>query len=125
MIEVKNLCFGYNKRPMCLKDISFSVGSGEAVGLLGGQGMGKTALLRVLAGLEKQYFGEIIIDGKNIRGLSGARRISYLPSEPVLINKTVRDNIYYLLKIENITLSDQEVLKIFELFNFKRGLMRK
>lgn len=52
MIEVKHIWFSYEQwGEFVLKDISFSVEKGEIVGVLGANGVGKTTLLKVLAGL--------------------------------------------------------------------------
>lgn len=47
-----------------LKDVSFGVGVGEAIGIIGANGSGKTTILRLLAGVSSQTSGEIKIDGK-------------------------------------------------------------
>ena len=83
MITVDRLSFGYVKKPLCLKDIGFNVEEGKPALLLGGEAMGKTSLLRILAGLEKQFFGNVSIDGLFARDFKGKRSVSYLPSEPV------------------------------------------
>ena len=52
MIEVKHIWFSYEQWDnFVLKDISFSVEQGEIVGVLGANGVGKTTLLKILAGL--------------------------------------------------------------------------
>ena len=47
-------------------DVSFGIEKGKLVGLLGPSGSGKTTILRMLAGLEKQDEGDVIIDGKKV-----------------------------------------------------------
>ena len=52
MIEVKNVWFSYETwDKFVLQDISFAVEQGEIVGVLGANGVGKTTLLKILAGL--------------------------------------------------------------------------
>lgn len=74
MIEVKHIWFSYEQwGEFVLKDISFSVEKGEIVGVLGANGVGKTTLLKVLAGLlpprprEKEPERGVWLDGKPIR----------------------------------------------------------
>lgn len=53
-----------------LKNISFELCKGEGIALLGASGAGKTTLLKVIDGLYKNYDGEILLDGKEIKNLS-------------------------------------------------------
>lgn len=52
-----------------LSDVSFELGDGEFVVVLGSSGAGKTTLLNLLGGMDNATSGEIILDGKNITGL--------------------------------------------------------
>ncbi len=57
-----------------LKDINFSIATGEQVAILGSSGEGKSTLLHLLGGLDKPSRGEIWIDGKNIVTLNETQR---------------------------------------------------
>lgn len=61
-----------------LRDISFNVGSGACLALLGRNGAGKTTLLRILGGLSKAARGSVSILGKNARDGSTRQRIGIL-----------------------------------------------
>ena len=50
-----------------LKDISFTLNSGEVAALIGPSGAGKTTLFNILGGLDNKYEGTVIINGKNIK----------------------------------------------------------
>jgi iron complex transport system ATP-binding protein len=65
-----------------LKGISFTIGPGEIVSLLGANGAGKTTLLRVLLGLATPASGEILINGGMLASLSRrevAKHLAYVP----------------------------------------------
>ncbi|MDU2376089.1 ABC transporter ATP-binding protein, partial [Anaerococcus vaginalis] len=64
MLEIKNLSIAY-KNKLVLDKLNLYFKKGEIVGLLGPNGSGKTTLLRILAGLEKNYKGEVKIGGEN------------------------------------------------------------
>ena len=121
MIEVKNLCFGYIKKPLCLVDVSFSVKDGETLIVCGGEGSGKTSLLKILSGLEELYFGSVKIDNIDLKEIKQKRSISYLPSQPVLFeNKSVMFNLEFLYKTEQIEpLSSDKLKEIFEKFGLE------
>jgi sulfate transport system ATP-binding protein len=61
-IEVRNLTKSFGSF-IALRDVSFTVQSGELVALLGPSGSGKTTLLRVIAGLEAPDVGAVLFDG--------------------------------------------------------------
>lgn len=74
MLEVKNIWFSYKTwDKFVLQDISFTAEDGEIIGVLGANGVGKTTLLKILAGLlpatplEMKEKGSICIDGADIR----------------------------------------------------------
>lgn len=64
MIEIKNLSFFYKKNKMILDDISCNLQAGKIYGLLGKNGVGKTTLLHLIAGLKFPKLGTIEIDGQ-------------------------------------------------------------
>lgn len=64
-IDIKNLSCGYAGNAI-LKNINFSISSGEAVCILGANGIGKTTLFKTLLGIIKPISGGVYIDGKDI-----------------------------------------------------------
>lgn len=65
IIQSNQLSFHYGRRPI-FKDLSFSVEPGEMVALLGANGVGKTTLLNVIAGLLRPDEGAMTVDGTDV-----------------------------------------------------------
>jgi iron(III) transport system ATP-binding protein len=64
ILEIRNLSHAYNHASSIIKDFNFSLKKGEIVSILGPSGIGKTTLLRIVAGLEDVMDGEVIISDK-------------------------------------------------------------
>lgn len=78
---LENVTCGY-KDVTVLSDVSFSIGPGEALCLLGPNGVGKTTLFRSMLGFLKPFGGRIALDGDDIATWSSrtlAKRIGYVP----------------------------------------------
>lgn len=65
-LEIKDLSFSYPDGTVVLKDVNFSIKQGEFVGILGGNGTGKTTLLKLLNRLLKPTNGLIYLQGKDV-----------------------------------------------------------
>ena len=66
MIEFQHVNFAYEKDRPVLQDLSFRIESGEAVGLIGANGAGKSTVMKLLLGL-LQGEGKILVDGTEVR----------------------------------------------------------
>lgn len=99
-IEVKDLCKMYEGQQV-LKNISFKVKKGEFLAVLGLSGCGKTTLLRILIGLEKQDSGTIQKDGQEISALRPDQRGMGIIFQNYALfpNMTVLQNVEYALKL--------------------------
>ena len=64
ILEIRNLSHAYDQASSIIKDFNFSLKKGEIVSILGPSGIGKTTLLRIVAGLENVMDGEVIISEK-------------------------------------------------------------
>ena len=85
ILSLNNLCFRYNSSDV-LKNISFSVASGDYIGLVGPNGSGKTTLIKIILGLLEPSHGQIELFGKDIKTFSEWKRIGYLPQKISAIN---------------------------------------
>jgi branched-chain amino acid transport system ATP-binding protein len=76
MLEIKDLHVNYGA-VQALDGISFSVGDGEVVSLIGANGAGKTTTLRTVTGLEKAAAGSVMFDGTELTKTVPSRIISH------------------------------------------------
>ncbi|MBS7635098.1 ABC transporter ATP-binding protein [Candidatus Bathyarchaeota archaeon] len=128
-VEVQNLSKEYAGRQV-LKDMTFSVQSGELFVLVGPNGAGKTTLLRILDLLDEPTSGKILLDGeivnysaKNKAALR--RKIGMVFQQTVLFNMSVFDNVAYPLKVRNesernIEQMVKKTLELVQLNGFER-----
>lgn len=77
ILEISNLEKNYGKFEI-LKDVELSLDKGKIIGLCGPNGAGKTTLIKILAGLLRDYKGDISVGGHPI-GFASKAMISYLP----------------------------------------------
>ena len=102
-LKIVNLRKSYRKK-VVIRDVTFQLGRGEVVALLGPNGSGKTTCFYAIAGLVTPEGGKIIIDGREITTLPMYRRaklgIGYLPQEmSIFRGMNVEDNIMAILEI--------------------------
>lgn len=77
MIDIKDLSLSYGGRKV-LDNMKLKLDDGKIVGLVGENGTGKSTLMRILAGLEKNYKGEVTINGQRPGGETNSL-VSYQP----------------------------------------------
>ena len=65
MLDIQQVSFAYPGHAPALKDVSLTVAAGDFIGLAGRNGSGKTTLTRIMVGLAKPVFGQVLLDGKN------------------------------------------------------------
>lgn len=97
MVEIRNLAFTYNDRPV-LRDVSFVVSPGEAVSIVGDNGAGKTTLLKILATLAIPDKGMVLVDGQDALShpMKYRRQLGYMPERVALYDDMgVRDYLTY------------------------------
>ncbi|MDY6932642.1 MAG: ABC transporter ATP-binding protein [Spirochaetota bacterium] len=131
MIEIRDLSLTRNKTEI-LQNINLSFNEGDVIGIIGEAGAGKTALLQILAGVIKDYKGDVIIKNNNLLSLTkGHHQLlisSLLNSIPSNDEYTLYDSLLEARKpfkkfLNPLTELDlqltEEYLNLFELDRFK------
>lgn len=106
-----------------LEDINLEIKPGEFISIVGSSGCGKSTLLRLLVGLERQFQGQILVDGEAIQGTSLERGIVFQDHRlfPWL---TVRENVRIALHKSQFSRAEEdqlidEHLELVKLTKFK------
>jgi ABC-2 type transport system ATP-binding protein len=109
-------------------DLTFSVGSGEIVGLIGPNGAGKTTTLRALAGILRPTSGSVQIDGYDLTAnpIEAKQRLAFMPDEPHLFEYlTVEEHLRLtgrLYQVPDIDRRGAALLSELELTGKERSL---
>lgn len=97
MIAVEKVSKSYGAHPV-LSELSFTIEDQKGLFLTGASGCGKTTLLRMIAGFDRDYTGNIVIDGQTMteKITPHERNIAIVFQEPTLWNHmTIRKNLMY------------------------------
>jgi ATP-binding cassette, subfamily C, bacterial len=96
-VELKNVSFGFNPLgPPLIDNLSFTIKPGQRVALVGGSGSGKSTASKIVAGLFKQWSGEILFDGvprEKVPPRLLHNSIGMVDQEIFMFEGTVRDNL--------------------------------
>ena len=97
-----------------LDSVNLSIPNGQTFVVVGPSGCGKTTLLRVVAGIETNYSGEVLYDGENMRGIpAGQRHIGMVfQSYALYPNFNNEGNLSFFFKLHDI--SDEETRRRIE-----------
>jgi ABC-2 type transport system ATP-binding protein len=120
MIEVTGLNKQYGDFS-AVRDLSFSVRSGEVLGLVGPNGAGKTTTLRSIAGIIPPTSGKVTLAGHDLLSdtIAAKRSLAFFPDEPRLFDYlTVRQHLAFVARIYGVANHEalaQPLLEEFEI----------
>ena len=97
VVEFQDVSFGYTGKN-AIEHISFAVGRGETLGIIGGTGSGKSTVVSLIPRLYEATEGAVLFHGVNVNDYPLAdlrRKIGMVPQQAVLFTGTVRENIAF------------------------------
>lgn len=108
-IKIKHLSKQYSENKV-LQDINLDIEEGEVISIVGPTGCGKTTLLNIISGIDKDYSGNIEFESKIKKGL-----VYQNPNDSLLLWKNVLDNILFGEKINKI-----KIIKLLKTINLHK-----
>lgn len=124
-LEARNLLKRFGDRTV-VKDVSFSITSGQIVGLLGPNGAGKTTSFYMVVGLVRPDGGKVLLDDKELtkepmhqRAMMG---VGYLPQEPSIFRRmSVEENLLAVLENTDLTRAqrNEKLSNLLDDFNIR------
>jgi ATP-binding cassette subfamily B protein len=97
-LQFREVSFSYQQERRVLSDVSFFVGPGEKVALVGLNGSGKSTIGQIASGLYRPEQGSVLVNGRDAQELTpGSLRsvVSLVPQEPVIFTGTIKENLLY------------------------------
>jgi putative ABC transport system ATP-binding protein len=138
MLELKNIHKTYGKKQnkfTALKNINFTINSGETIAIVGKSGSGKSTLLHILSGLDKPSSGEILFENKDINKMKPAevdkfrnQKFGFIFQQFFLNNQnTVLENVLLPLKIkgESSKIRQQKAMEAIKLVGLEDKIKNK
>ena len=128
-LEISHIFWNYTgTEKEILSDLSFTIKKGEAIGLVGASGAGKTTLADIILGLLKPRKGNVYADGMDVYSCpkQWSKIIGYVPQSIFLANDTLRNNVAFGYDEKEI--DDEKIWKVLkeaQLDDFVAGLPQK
>lgn len=126
MLKINNLYFRYkNSKEDTIKDFNLEIKKGDIVSILGESGSGKSTILRIIAGLEEAYRGEILIGGNLVYSKDQSvepekRGIGMVFQDYALFpHMTVAKNIMFGLKKMDKSQREKRMMEMLKLVNLE------
>ncbi|HUY83596.1 MAG TPA: ABC transporter ATP-binding protein [Steroidobacteraceae bacterium] len=98
LVELKDVSFGYGAAQTVVREVSFELRVGQTVALIGPTGSGKSTIASLVARFHDPDFGQILLDGRDLREISlrfVRTRIALVPQDPLLFHAPIWANIAY------------------------------
>ena len=95
-IEFRNVNFAYHEGKNVLKNINFSIKSGETIGIIGGTGSSKSTLVQLIPRLYDTVSGEVLVGGHNVRDYdihTLRDAVAMVLQKNVLFSGTIKENL--------------------------------
>ena len=139
-LKISQLTGGYTRKPV-INDVSFEVGSGEIVGLIGLNGAGKSTTIKHIMGLMEPFSGQIQVDGLTLKEhpVDYRKKIAFVPETPMVYRSlTLKEHLEitamaYDIPLETVLERANPLLKLFRLdermdwfpADFSKGMKQK
>jgi ATP-binding cassette subfamily B protein len=120
VLSVKDLSFSYKEGENLLEHLSFSLTEGERFGITGPIGTGKSTLLGILSGIERNYTGKLYFHGRDYNSYTHSDLRNYMSivqQKSFLFADTIKKNV-----MMDMDLSDDEVWYCLELAGLKEDV---
>ena len=125
-IELKNICFEFEKGKEVLKNINLNIFKGEKVAFVGESGSGKTTLVDLITGLYKPKNGNVYLDNIKLEDKNigyWRQSIGYIPQEVYLFDGTIEDNVVFNREYnEERLIESLKKARIWEFLKKKEGI---
>ena len=136
VLQADHLCYGYGEGKLKVKDVNFTVRSGEIVGIAGVEGNGQRELLEMITGLRKIQRGQVHISGMDVSKMSiqqirDKAKMGYIPQDRLLFGvaaeATIKENLLAnrlshsefskagVMKEKNLTKKAMELIREFRI----------
>lgn len=129
MIRAEHLSKRYGSH-YALDDVSFSIGEGEIVGLLGANGAGKSTTMNILTGYLSATAGQVLVDGVDILDdpVGVKKKIGYLPEQPPLyFEMTVGEYLSFVYDLKGVDFPKEahldEVMEVARITDVRHKLI--
>lgn len=119
-IEFKNVSFSYNTTKEIIKNLSFTLSSGQTLGIIGGTGAGKSSIVNLIPRFYDVDKGSVLINGIDVKkyNLKSLREyIGIVPQNPTLFEGTLEENLKWR-KADATSEELVKALKIAQAYDF-------
>ena len=118
IVIIDKITCGYNQK-ILIKDLSFQLAPGEAICILGANGIGKTTLFKTILGQIKMISGDVVVNDRSIKTMTvkeRARVFSYVPQAKVYTYRYTVSDIVMMGRAPYIEKFSRLLNKIIKLF---------
>ncbi len=110
-IIINDLSFEYSDENIVFTKFNLDISPGKIVGLIGENGTGKSTLLKLIMGINKEYKGDIYIKNMNVKEMNSnelSSYISYITQDNFLFSMSIRENLI----LDNVNISYKKMREV-------------